>query len=448
MSLINSLRIVGNNNIVLQDVDGSQISLTIDAFVSNITEEKDKRIADLESTIKDKTKIEHLLDSDVQRLGRELTQLKEERLSLEKHIEEILREFDGKDLSTTSTMYQEAFSLFVSGELQKAIDFLTEAKMAAEEAKAQAIIKQQAETRRLKADMLILTFDFAGAAHNYEKAVTLFPSWGNHGTAANFYCNQKNYQKAEPHYLSSLDYAENEDQKAITLNNLGNCYRSNQKMPQAEAAFTEAFSIYRKLVEQNPHAFLPDLAMTLNNLGTYYCVNQKMPQAEAAYTKAFSLYRQLAAQDPATFSLHVAGTLNNLGNYYYSNQMMPHAGAAYIKALSLRRQLADPNRDAFLSDIATTLYNLVIFYLENPEEAQKYLKESLSIRRKLAQLNPDAQNLELARTLNIGGFVYKALENTTQSQEYFKEALFIAEQYPDVPLAQHVINMAKENIQE
>ena len=81
MSLIhyNSLRIDGNNNIVLQGIDGSQITLTIEAFISNITAEKDKRIADLEDTIEDKRKIERYSDAEIQRLGRELTKEKEER---------------------------------------------------------------------------------------------------------------------------------------------------------------------------------------------------------------------------------------------------------------------------------------------------------------------------------------------------------------------------------
>jgi len=542
MSLIhyNSLRIDGNNNIVLQDVVGSQISLTIDAFINNITEEKDKRIADLERTIADKTKIEHFSDAEIQRLGRELTQLKEERLFQEQRIEEMLREFDGKDLSTTSKMYQEAFNLFVSGKLQEAIDFLAEDKMAAEEAKAQAIIKQQAENRLLKADMLVLTFAFIEAAHNYEKAVALFPSWENHEIVANFYYKQKNYQKVERHYLLALDYAENEHQNANTLNNLGEFYRVNQKMAQAEAAYTKALSLKRQLAVQNPAAFLPSVADTLNNLGLYYSANQKMPQAEtaytealslrrhlaaqnpaaflpkiagilnnmgthyynnqkmlqaeAAYTEALSLYRQLEAQNPDAFLIYVATTLNNLGIYYSKNHKMPQAEAALTEALSIRRQLADRNPAAFLTDVATTLNNLgiyhgynrkmpqaeaayldalsiyqhlatqnpdaflpsvantlnnlVLFYLENPEEAEKYLKESLPITRMLAEQNPDAQNLELARTLIIGGLVYKALENTTKSQEFLKEALFIAEHYPQVPFAQKIIRDAKENIQE
>ncbi len=156
------------------------------------------------------------------------------------------------------------------------------------------------------------------------------------------------------------------------------------------------------MAEKNPDAFLPDLAMTLNNLGIYYSANQKMPQAEAAYNEALKIYRQLAEKNP----------------------------------------------DAFLPDVAMTLNNLILLKIENPKEAEKYLEECLPIRRKLAQLSPDAQNLALARTLILGGFVYEALENSAQSQACFKEALSIAEQYPQVPFAQQLIQTAEGKIKK
>jgi tetratricopeptide (TPR) repeat protein len=431
MSLIhyNSLRIVGNNNLVLQGIDGSQISLTIEAFISNITAEKDKLIAALERTIEDKVKLEHYSIAEKQNLGRELTQLKEERHYLEQRIEEMLREFDGKDLSTTSKMYQEAFNLFVSGQLQEAIDFLTEDKMAAEEAKAQAIIKQQAETRRLKADMLVLTFDFTGAEHNYEKAVALFPSWGNHLTTANFYINQKNYQKVERHYQLSLNYAENDEQKATTLNNLGNYYRANQKMLQAEAVYNEALIIRRELADKNPDAFLLDVAMTLNNLGVFYSDNQKMLQAEAAYQEALSIQRQLAELNPDIFLSYVATTLNNIGKYYYDNQKMPEAEAAFKEALNIYRELVNKKTDAFLPDLASTLNNLGEYFRVNRkiQQAEAAYNEALDIQRQLASKNPDAYLLDLANTLNNLGNYYDS-QKMPEAEALFKEALNIYRQ--------------------
>ena len=171
-----------------------------------------------------------------------------------------------------------------------------------------------------------------------------------------------------------------------------------------------------------------------------------MPQAEGAYNEALNIYRQLADKNPDAFLPDVAVTLNNLGAFYLTNQKMAQAEGAYNEALKIRRQLADKNPDAFLPGLAITLNNLTLLNLGNPKEAEKYLKESLPIKRKLAQTNPDTQDLELARTLITGGYVYAALENTDQSQRYYHEALSIAEKYPQVPFAQKLIAMAKEKI--
>jgi tetratricopeptide (TPR) repeat protein len=235
---------------------------------------------------------------------------------------------------------------------------------------------------------------------------------------------------------------------ATTLNNLGLYYRANQKIPQAEATYNEALSIFRQLTDKNPDAFLPNFATTLNNLGVFYQDNQKMPQAEGAYNEALKIRRQLAEKNPDAFLPDLAMTLNNLGIYYSANQKMPQAEGAYNEALKIRRQLAEKNPDAFLPDLAMTLNNLIFLNIEKPKEAEKHLKESLLITRKLAEASPDAQNLELARTLILGGFVYESLGNTEQSQSYFKEALSIAEQYPEVPFAQQLMEMAKGKIKE
>jgi tetratricopeptide (TPR) repeat protein len=127
---------------------------------------------------------------------------------------------------------------------------------------------------------------------------------------------------------------------------------------------------------------------------------------------------------------------------------MPEAEAVYFEALKIRRQLAEKTPDAFLDDVATTLDNLVLLKFRVSEEAEKYLKESLLIRRRLAQVNTVTQNLELARTLIIGGLVYKVSENIKQSQTYYKEALAIAQQYTDVPLAQELLEMVRESVKK
>jgi tetratricopeptide (TPR) repeat protein len=57
-----------------------------------------------------------------------------------------------------------------------------------------------------------------------------------------------------------------ENNKAGTLNNLGNVYSNTGRIEKAEQAYSEALDIYRRLATANPRRE-QDVAGTLNNLG-------------------------------------------------------------------------------------------------------------------------------------------------------------------------------------
>ncbi len=335
----NSLRIEGNNNLVFQDAHGTVQHTTIEAFVQLFTAEKDKRIEVLEKTIDDKVKIERYDNAEIQRLGRQLTQLKEERDFQETRINEMLREFDGKDVSHSSKLYQEAFALFLSGKLADALTVLDETKLAQQEAQSQALREQQADTRLLKAEMLQLNFQFAAAAHNLEKATQINPTWKSHLTTANFYSAQKDYQKVATHYQQALQRAAHDAERAATLNNLGVFYSTNQKMPQAEAAYNEALKMYRQLADKNPDAFLPDVAMTLNNL---IILNFEQPKAAENYLKeSLPIRRKLAQANPDAQDLELARTLIIGGFVYEGLGNVAQSQAFFKEALSIAMQYPD-----------------------------------------------------------------------------------------------------------
>ena len=82
----------------------------------------------------------------------------------------------------------------------------------------------------------------------------------------------------------------------------------------ARTAYTEALTIYRRLAQQHPAAFEPDVATTLNNLGNVLSDLGERDAARTAYTETLTIYRRLAQQHPAAFEPDVATTLNNLGD--------------------------------------------------------------------------------------------------------------------------------------
>ncbi len=285
----------------------------------------------------------------------------------------------------------------------------------------------------------------------YEKCLTLAKSGAQRAAFLNslgiLYKNNNRMKEAENAFSEALSgYRILSDKNsdaflpdvASILNNLGNFYRDNQKMPEAEKAYNEALDIRRQLAAKNPDASLPNVATTLNNLGEYYRDNNKMPEAEKAYNEALSIQRQLATKKPDAFLPDMAGTLNNVGNFYSANQKMLEAEKAYNEALSIYRQLAVKNPDAFLPYVATTLNNLGVFYLDNQKmpEAEKAYNEALSIYRELAAKNPDAFLPYVATTLNNLGVFYLDNQKMPEAEKAYNEALSIRRQLaaknPDV----------------
>ncbi|XCN73482.1 MAG: tetratricopeptide repeat protein [Candidatus Electrothrix aestuarii] len=81
---------------------------------------------------------------------------------------------------------------------------------------------------------------------------------------------------------------------------------------RAEPLYQEALQLLRSKAEENPDAFLPDVATTLNNLAILHMDTKAFAPALAEYEEALTLYRGLAEKEPEAFLPDVAMTLNNL----------------------------------------------------------------------------------------------------------------------------------------
>jgi len=88
----------------------------------------------------------------------------------------------------------------------------------------------------------------------------------------------------------------------MTLNNLGNLRRVQNRMDDARQAYQEVLKTYRELARKNPETYLPDVAMTLNNLGILHSDQNRMDDARQAYEEALKTYRELARNKPRDLS--------------------------------------------------------------------------------------------------------------------------------------------------
>ena len=321
----------------------------------------------LEGTLSDKTTIKQLSDDKIACMQAELQKVLKEKADLENRITDLLEEFRNKDISKTDILYQEAFSLFMNGKLDEALAVLDDAKL---DARAQDVKKEQrqvAETFLLKAQLLQLTFAFEEVAKNLQKAITIFPDWQTHLTAANFYKFRNEFKKAEALYKKALLLAEKPHEWATTLNNLAILQKAKNDYGAAEAGYKEALTIRRRLAETNPQTYLPDVALTLNNLANLQQAKNDYGAAETGYKEALTVYRQLAETNPQTYLPDVAMTLINFGIFYQAEVPDQHKSLECVTEV-LHIILPLIERLPFAKKYAEAAFQVLIAWGINPEE--------------------------------------------------------------------------------
>ncbi|MFE1466605.1 P-loop NTPase, partial [Nocardiopsis dassonvillei] len=106
-------------------------------------------------------------------------------------------------------------------------------------------------------------------------------------------------------------------------------------------------AIYRALAEQDPGAFLPNLAGSLNNQSNRLGDVGRREEALEAITEAVGHYRTLAEQRPDVFLPDLATSLNNQSVDLAGVGRWEEGLVAITEAVQIRRVLAEQRPDAF-----------------------------------------------------------------------------------------------------
>jgi tetratricopeptide (TPR) repeat protein len=264
-----SIDITGDGNVVIFNQSDGTVK-TKEQIVESYVSPQDEKIKILEQRLKDKQKIEDLLDKENLELSTALAKEKQEKQRLQHEVENILKSKEDKDFTKTPETYQKAFELFSNGKLQEALLELDDAKLKAREQKTSESRKEEAELRILKAQLLRVEHNYKEAGENYEKAVQLYESYNNCLEAASYFYFLNKPKKAIYYCIKCLNKVTKEEQKAIILNNLGILQRAQNEYGKASASYEEALSIYRSLAAENPQTYIPNVGVTLKNMAVFY----------------------------------------------------------------------------------------------------------------------------------------------------------------------------------
>jgi tetratricopeptide (TPR) repeat protein len=223
---------------------------------------------------------------------------------------------------------------------------------------------------------------------------------------------------------------------AAALDGLGVRLSQVGKNTEALTSLQRAATLYRRLAEANPRAFLPNLAVSLHNLATLLSEAGQPNEALSAVQEALRIRRELADSNPGTFLPAVAESLHNLGIYLADSGQRDKALAPVQEAVAIRRWLTETT-GTFLPDLAESLNNLgsQLAAVGRRDEALAPVLEAVALYRRLAEATPAIHLPDLATSLtNLGAVLFEAgrreqaLAPTMEAVALYRR---LAESHPD-----------------
>jgi tetratricopeptide (TPR) repeat protein len=235
---------------------------------------------------------------------------------------------------------------------------------------------------------------------------------------------------------------------ALRIRDLGvRLSQAGQHHAALEAA-QEAVTIYRQLAAGDRDAYLPGLASALVNLGNRWADAGESRDALASGEEAVNIYRQLAGADDDTYDPGLASALNNFGNRLGEAGEFQAAVAAAQEAVDVYRRLAATSPGVYRRGLASALINLGSHLGEAREfqAAVAAAQEAVDLYRQLVASNPDTHSPDLASALNNLGSLLGEAGQSLAALVVVREAIIIHRQLvasnPDTYLRGLVVSQA------
>ncbi|PHI36438.1 hypothetical protein CBQ28_14600 [Pseudoalteromonas sp. GCY] len=362
-------------------------------------------------------------NSSQQDIEQKVRKLTEEKQKLQEQASMLAQSLSEHE-SPPQGLYKEAIQLYLSGDLDQALEVLNDAELEKQyqqhqfkkgqlekqfrqlklkEAELEAQSRQyqreeaaQANANLLKAIVYEQRFEAEKALAQYRTLVKRFP---NHGHA----------QSTAARFFSTHNYTKD-----------------------AQQSYDKALNIYRAKAKEDPQVHLPNVATILNGLGRLQSHQLKPDEAERSYNEALEIYRTLASQAPSLKKMAEDGV--TLAQPQMSAQgNSPSSGFDHAV-------LNFPSEDS-LRGISMVLSNLGTLQvrLGKHDRAEQSLTEALSINRRLAEHSPERYKPSIAAVLNGLGHMQEAEGHFSEAAKYYQEVIDIfreyAKQEPDLYLS-------------
>ncbi|BDT87326.1 tetratricopeptide repeat protein [Nocardia cyriacigeorgica] len=214
---------------------------------------------------------------------------------------------------------------------------------------------------------------------------------------------------------------------AAALSNLAKRLNRVRRFPEAVTLAEESVTLYRQLIEKQPSTYLPNLAAALSNSAERLNRVRRFPEAVTLAEESVTLYRQLIEKQPSTYLPDLAGSLNSLGVVLRQMGRFPQAVARHEEAAALYFQLAEDRPITYLPDLAGCLNNLgvVLWEVGRFRDAALRAEQAVALYRRFAERRPVRFLPDLASSLANLGAVLREMGRIREALAPSEEAVAI-----------------------
>jgi serine/threonine protein kinase/tetratricopeptide (TPR) repeat protein len=219
---------------------------------------------------------------------------------------------------------------------------------------------------------------------------------------------------------------------ALSYNELGNVYRTAFAADNAAEAYKDAVETFGRLVDADPNnasRHRSGMAMSLQNLGELYRSTGKPAQAQDTARQALAIQEKLAKSHPLNtkYQRDLALTHTNLGILAYFASQHGEAEKEYQRALEIGEELTrlHPQVAEWQVDLTNVYNNLAMVYgdIKQLDKAKELHKKAIAVRRRLIQDGkgtPELQRLLASSYQNLGNVYYQSRQPALAKENYLK----------------------------
>lgn len=421
---IQSISVEGENNIVINEVVGSEIvinKIELDSFLEKYTKELKLQISNLQKLIDQNEKV-FLYEKN--ELEEKVILLKEELGEKEKIIKRIIEDYEGVDFSLKGDNFQDALEKFLEGDIDEASYILDNSQLDQQE-------KELSDARMLKGNICYINFDIETAEKNYAAGVRIDPTNKKIFTLATFYHDNRKFSKALEKYSEII---EKENSSGIllvkSLTNSAIIYEETGRYGKADDFYSRSLNELYKLKDEVKFEHNELLASTYLDYGIFLRKIRQYKEAEGYLTDSLTIFGYLREWTRKTYHNSIGLCLKHL-SIIYMEQGKFHKAERYIddaiNTFNPRIISMDDIQTETLSRLeeSYSIYARILTELERYEDAKnKYLK-SIQICERLSSLLPLQYNFEFSKTLNNYSILLRKRESFDHAIKILQKSIFL-----------------------